>query len=271
MGWQAFFTVLSATVLAVVLAAILAAVARSLVTPLTVFEHQGALLYRSGRYQRLLGPGRHRLWRPWLHETATLVDLRQRSLVVGGQEIPTKDQVGVKVSTIVQLQVTDPCAALHKVESHEEAVHQEVQLALRARVAALTLDELLAAKADLGTELTQAVQARCAEFGLAIKRVDLRDVVLPAAVKAAASRVVEAEKAARAALVTAREELAAARAQANTAKLLQENPLVLRLKELQTLAELAKAPGHAIVFAPSSDLGALLRAATGKPEGGGQG
>ncbi|MBN2369067.1 MAG: slipin family protein [Vicinamibacteria bacterium] len=226
---------------------------RSFVTNLTVFEHQRSLLYRRGRFERVLAPGRHRLWKPLVHESAVVVDMRLRSVVIGGQEIPTKDQIGIKVSVIAQYQVNDVCAATHMLESYGEFMHHEVQTALRAKIAALTLNEITEAKADLGSELTQAVKAQCAEYGLDIRRLDIRDMILPANIKAATAKIVEAEKAAKAALITAREELAAARAQANTTKLLQENPLILRLKELQTLADLGKTPNNTVVFVSGSD------------------
>ncbi len=102
----------------------------------TIIEYQRGLLYRRGRFIRLLDPGRYVIWKPVLHQSVTIVDMRLRAMVITGQDILTKDQVNVKLSLVAQYRIVDLVAALHKLDNFTEFLHQELQLALRAIVAA---------------------------------------------------------------------------------------------------------------------------------------
>ena len=115
---------------------------------------------------------------------------------------------------------------------------------MRYIVSQQTLDNLFAGKEPLGEALAERVRPRLVEFGIEIVTCGLKDIILPGEIKALLTKAVEAERAAQASLITAREELAATRCQLNTAKLIDENPAILKLKELQVLSELAKKPGN---------------------------
>lgn len=206
-----------------------------------IHETEVGLLYRRGRYQRLLAPGGYWLLGPG-HSVAR-VDSRRRLTVVGSQEILTSDSVQLRCSAVVAYRVVDPPRALHEVESYEQELHVAVQLALRAVIGECTAEELLEQRLDRGGRLTELVADRAAALGLELFEVDLRDIMLPGDVKSAFTEVLRARAEGRAALERARGESAALRNLANAARLLDGNPALMNLRLLQAMTEDAGAPG----------------------------
>jgi regulator of protease activity HflC (stomatin/prohibitin superfamily) len=119
-----------------------------------------------------------------------------------------------------------------------------MQMAAREVVATHTLDELLALREALSGSIAQAVAERAAEVGLEVTSFGLKDLILPGEMKALLNRVIEAQKEAEANVILRREETAATRSLAQTARVLAENPLVVRLKELEAYKELAAKVGQ---------------------------
>jgi len=150
---------------------------------------------------------------------------------------PTYDPRVSRVTLVVTHQVVDAVSAVTVVEDFRQALYREAQLALRAVVGARTLEELLTAKEATGAEIREVVEQRANAFGVTVKRVGLRDIVLPGDMKEILNRVITAQKEAEANLIKRREETAAARSQANTARLLAQNPVLARIKELELLQE----------------------------------
>ena len=138
------------------------------------------------------------------------------------------------------------------------ALYRELQLALRASVGARTLDELLTTKDALGHEVHAAVAGKVQALGTSLGAVGIKDVILPGEMKTLLNQVIEAQKQAEANLIRRREETAAARSQANTARLLAENPVLLRMKELEALEGILKGSKASFVFAPGN-LGEQVR------------
>ena len=211
-----------------------------------VREFERGLLYREGKFIELLGPGRYVYWR-WEHCRVDVVDLREVSQTVDGQEILTSDKIGVRVTLVAQYKVVDPVVARHTVGDHVAQLYQDLQLTLREAITGRTLEDLLKEREVLSSKLQEDVAARAMKYGVELKRVGVKDMVLPGTVKNVFLQEVEAELKGRASLVAARHEVAAARARANTAKLLQENPNLLRLQELETLAQLASKSGNVLI------------------------
>jgi regulator of protease activity HflC (stomatin/prohibitin superfamily) len=218
-----------------------------------VFEYERGLLYRDGRLDRVLEPGRYRFW-AWERVEVAKVSLREMSRVVAGQEILTSDRIEVRISLVAQYRVTNPTLALHAVENFSEQLHQELQLVLRDLVAARTLDQLLEARGELGAELLRQATEPAKRYGVELNRVGLRDVVLPREVRQVMMLEVEADRTGRAELVKARHELAAARARANTAKVLAETPEVARLQELDAVINLASKSGNVVLLPNLAEL-----------------
>jgi regulator of protease activity HflC (stomatin/prohibitin superfamily) len=212
-----------------------------------VREYERGLFYRDGKFVELLPPGRYSHWR-WEHTRIEPVDVREVSQTVEGQEILTADKIGVRVTLIAQYRVADPVAARHTVGDYAAQLYQDLQLTLREAITGRTLEDLLKERETLSGNIRTEVAPRAARYGLELSRVGVKDVVLPGAVREVFLQEVEAELKGRASLVAARHEVAAARARANTAKLLQENPQILHLQELETLAKLASKSGNVLIL-----------------------
>jgi regulator of protease activity HflC (stomatin/prohibitin superfamily) len=158
---------------------------------------------------------------------------------VTGQEIMTADKVTLRLNAVVTFKVTDPLLAVTAVEDYGQALYREAQLALRAGIGGRDLDALLGEKDAVARELDEALRARVAAIGLEVVSLGIRDIILPGEMKELMNKVTEARKAAEAALITRREETAAMRSQANTAKILETNPVLMRLRELEVLERVA--------------------------------
>jgi regulator of protease activity HflC (stomatin/prohibitin superfamily) len=220
-------------------------------TVVVVREFERGLLYRDGKFVELLPPGRyvHWLWERFgQHWQIDRVDIREVSQTVEGQEILTADKIGVRVTLIAQFKVADPVVARHSVGDYHTQLYQDLQLTLREAITGRTLEELLSEREVLSTRIQAEVAGRAAKYGLELTRVGVKDLVLPGTVRTMFLQEVEAEHKGRASLVAARHEVAAARARANTARLLQENPNLLRLQELETLAQLAAKSGNVLII-----------------------
>lgn len=218
-----------------------------------IYEYERGLLYHDGRFVSLLEPGAYRHWR-WQNVRITKVSLRVMSVVLNGQEILTADRVEVRISLIAQFAITDPLLAINTVENYADQLYQELQMALRDAVSARTIDQLLEARAEMGEEILNAVVASAQTYGVALKRVGVRDIVLPGQLRSVMLKEVEADRQGRADLIRARHEVASARARANTARILSENPNVARLQELDALIQLAGREGNVVLLPNLADL-----------------
>lgn len=226
-------------------------------------EYERGLLYENGKFIRLLEPGRYAFPR-FKRIEVTTVSLRQMSEVVSGQDILSADRIEVRVSLIAQYSVTDPLLAINAVENYTEQLYQDLQLTLRDQVASRTVDELLQARAELAEALLNGVAPLALAYGVTLKRVGIRDIILPGTVRNIFLKEVTAEREGQADLIRARHEVAAARARANTARILSENPHVMRLKEIDALLELAGKHGNVILLPNIADL-LTMRSTSGTP------
>jgi regulator of protease activity HflC (stomatin/prohibitin superfamily) len=217
-----------------------------------------ALLYRDGALYQRLAEGLHVFWKSAGKIRVQMVDLREQVADVAGQEIITADKVTLRVNLLVNWLIADPVRAVTIVADAAQALYREAQLALRAAVGTRTLDALLADKESVGTEVRETLTKRTSEFGVSVRGVGLRDIVLPGDMKTLLNQVIAAQKEAEANLIKRREETAAARSQANTAKLLAENPHLARLKELEMLKEVLAGTSATFVFG-EGDLSTQVR------------
>ena len=167
------------------------------------------------------------------------VDLREQMFDVAGQDIMTADKVTLRMNAVVTYRVVDARQAVTVSDDARQALYREAQLALRAVVGARELDTFLTDKDAVANELAEAVRRRAGELGLEVVSVGIRDIILPGEMKDLMNKVTEAKKAAEANLIVRREETAAMRSQANTAKLLADNPTLMRLRELEVLEKVA--------------------------------
>lgn len=200
--------------------------------------HMG-VLFEDGKYVETLGPGRYAFWKNVAKITLVPVDMRETMLDIGGQEIMTADKVTLRLNAVITYRVADAKAAVTATDDVRQALYREAQLALRAAVGARDLDAFLADKDEIGREMEETVRQRLVARGLEIVSAGIRDVILPGDMKDLMNKVTEAKKAAEANLIARREETAAMRSQANTAKLLEGNAMLMRLRELEVLEKVA--------------------------------
>ena len=205
-----------------------------------VAPHERGVLFIDGRFERVLAPGMFAFWSPPRAPVHVLrVDMRQQEVAIVGQELLTRDKVSLRLSVVADIRVIDPVVATTTVVNPRDAVYSATQLAVRGVVSALTLDELLESRELISAQLTERLAEDAKRFGLELVRVGLRDVVLAGEMRAVMNRVIEAEKESLANVIRRREETAAMRQLANTARLVAENPMLMRMRELDTLKEIA--------------------------------
>jgi len=238
-----------------ILGFVLYRVARALFETITVFEWQSALRYRKGHLVGLLGAGRYRIYRRTTK--LKLIDLRPSLLIINGQEIVTSDGATLKLTLAAVYRITDPKLACNELQSFEELLYLELQLALRSIVAKKSVDELLESRGSLTTDLTNAVSPRAAELGVELLSADLKDISLPGELRTAFAQAVQARKAGQASLERARGESAALRSLANAAKAVADRPELMQLRLLQQLESLS---GNTLVFGLPLDAPALQSA-----------
>jgi len=221
--------------------------------------HSEVLVFRNGDLVDGPAHGRQVFWKMAGRVVYKVIDRREQTADVAGQEIMTNDKVTLRVNLLVTYQVVDSVKAVTVVADHAQSLYREAQLALRAAIGTRPLDALLADKEAVGSEVREALAKRAAEFGIAVRGVGLKDIILPGEMKAILNQVIEAEKQAQANLIKRREETAAARSQANTARLLAENPILARMKELELLQEILAGTKATFVFG-DGDIAQRIRA-----------
>ena len=213
--------------------AVVAATVHRVVRTVVVYDGYRAVLTRRGVVERELEPGLHRL--VGRHVRVQTVDVRPAYATVAGQELLTADGIGLRISLVAVYQLVDVRAALVATTSYEHAAHLLIQLALREAVATRTIDEVMASRGELAAQLSTLATAPLAELGLALRTVDVRDVMFPGELKRVFAQVAEARQQGLAALERARGETAALRNLANAARTMADNPALLQLRMLQVM------------------------------------
>jgi regulator of protease activity HflC (stomatin/prohibitin superfamily) len=198
------------------------------------------LWYSDGDFKGELKPGMYGFWLGVGRVKLLDVEQRERTLDISGQDIMTADKVTLRLNAVLTWRVTDALKSVSITDDASQALYREAQLALRAAIGGRELDALLGDKESVATELKGIVAAKAADFGLEVQSLGIRDIILPGEMKDLLNKVTEAKKAAEASLITRREETAAARMQANTAKLLEGNPTLMKLRELEVLEKVAE-------------------------------
>ncbi|MFM7842819.1 MAG: slipin family protein [Planctomycetota bacterium] len=209
----------------------------------TVDRDRVGVLFIDGRYVDTLSPGLYAFWMGSADARVVEIDMRETTADLTGQEIMTFDKVSLRLNAVVTYRIVDAWKAVSSTNNLTQALYRDAQLALRAVIGTRELDAFLTDKDAVAQEIEQAVRRRAGDIGLEIVSVGIRDVILPGDMKELMNKVTEAKKAAEANLISRREETAAMRSQANTAKLMVDNPTLMRLRELEVLERIASA-GH---------------------------
>ncbi|MGO1070259.1 slipin family protein [Lysobacter sp. CA199] len=206
------------------------------------------LLFVDGKFLRRLEAGAYAFWNLRKNVAVEIVELRVQSMEVSGQELLTRDKVSLRVNLAASLRVTDPVAARTQVAKYTEHVYRELQYGLRKAISSKTLDELLGDKASLDADIFAYVRGPIGAVGVEVLGVGVKDVILPGEMKDILNGVVQAEKTAQANVIRRREEANATRSLLNTAKLIEESPVLMRLKELEALEKITEKIDKLTVF-----------------------
>ena len=213
--------------------------AAAAVTSATVAERHIGFVDVDGDAVGTLTAGTYMWWKFNRKIAVTMLDGRLQNMEVNGQEILTKDRVSLRVNLSATWQIKDAARVKTELADAKDYLYRELQLALRAIVSTQTLDELLVDKNSLNQQVQAIVADKAAAYGIEMKSVGARDIVLPGEMKAILTQVVEAQKVAEANLIKRQEETQATRSLHNTAKVMEGNPVLLRLKELEILEKIS--------------------------------
>jgi regulator of protease activity HflC (stomatin/prohibitin superfamily) len=221
------------------LAAPLARVGENRAVFTVIDEGKRGLLYLEGRFVRELGPGSYGFWNVLATPRIDVLEMRRQTMEVPGQDILTRDKVTVRVNLTAVYEIADAVAARSAVKDVDAHLYRTLQIALRQTLGKRTLDEVLAEKVDLDETVSAQVRVEMEAYGVRVIAIALKDIILPGDIREILNQVVTAEKQAQANLIRRREETAATRSLLNTAKLMEDNPLLVRMKELETLEKFA--------------------------------
>jgi regulator of protease activity HflC (stomatin/prohibitin superfamily) len=223
-------------------------------------EYERGVLFRLGRLVGARGPGLFFII-PFIDSLAK-VDLRVMTIDIPKQEIITRDNVSVKVDAVIYFRVEDPVKAITKVSNYMYAVSLMAQTVLRDVVGQVELDDLLAKRDEVNKRIQSIIEELTAPWGVKVVAVTLKSVELPESMVRAMATQAEAERLRRARIIQAEAERQAAKILAEAAQTYEENPKALRLRELQTLVEIAREKNLIIVTETSSVLGTAIAAST---------
>jgi regulator of protease activity HflC (stomatin/prohibitin superfamily) len=205
----------------------------------TVAEAHVGLYFLNGDLMGLLKPGRYAFWKNQGQVKLYHKDMREAVLDICGQDIMTADKVTLRVNAVLTYRIKDAVKAVLSTVDVNQALYRDAQLAVRETVGTRELDAFLADKESVVRALEEGMRGKAPEYGLEVVSLGIRDIILPGEMKDLMNRVTEAKKAAEANLITRREEVAAIRSQMNSARMLEDNPMLLRLKELEVLEKVA--------------------------------
>ena len=223
-----------------------------------VKEYERAVIFRLGRLVGAKGPGL--FFRIPLADVFRVIGLRVVTFDVPKQRIISKDNVTVEVDAVVYYRVTDPIKAVTTVENYALATNLLSQTNLRDILGQVELDELLSKREEISKQLTDIIDAATDPWGIKVTRVALTDVSLPVEMQRAIAKQAEAERERRSRVIMAEGEFQAAAKMSEAAQRYQSNPMGMRLRELQTLTEIAREK-NLIVVTPTStsqDFAAML-------------
>ena len=220
---------------------------QNLVLMVEVPSEHVALLYVDGVLERQLAPGRYAFLKAARRIDAVTLDLRLQTLEVTGQELLTKDRIGIRANVTAVFRIADPAKAVSVTADLRDYLYKELQFALRQVVGTRTLEEVLGDKQGINAAIAERLVPQLEANGLEVASAGVKDIILPGDVRELMNRVIEAEKTAQANVIKRREETAATRSLLNTAKLMEDNPILLRLKELEALEKVSEKVGNVIV------------------------
>ena len=215
-------------------------------------EYERGIVFRLGRLIGVKGPGIIFLWP--VVDRMVKVSLRTVVMDVPPQDIITKDNVSVKVNAVIYFRVVQPDKAVVEVENYLFATSQLSQTTLRSILGQSALDELLAERDKINSELQKIMDFHTEPWGIKISNVEVKQIDLPVEMQRAMARQAEAERERRAKVIHAEGEYQASQKLADAAQVIESHPIALQLRYLQTLTEVASEKNSTTIFPVPIDL-----------------
>jgi regulator of protease activity HflC (stomatin/prohibitin superfamily) len=209
-------------------------------------EYERAVVFRLGRVIKAKGPGLILLM-PVI-DRMVKVSMRLVAMNVDPQDVITRDNVSVKVNAVIYFRVIDPIKAIVEVENYSYAMSQLAQTTLRSVCGQAELDELLSAREKINSELQEILDMHTGPWGIKVATVELKHIDLPQEMQRAMAKQAEAERERRAKVINAEGEYQAAAKLAEAATIIQEHPMALQLRYLQTMREMAAENNSTTIF-----------------------
>src|SRR6201987_1035853 len=216
-------------------------------------EYERGVMFRLGR---LLTPprGPGLVWKIPLVDQLVKVDLRTITLNIPPQEVITKDNVPVRVNAVAYFRIVDPKAAIVQIENFMVATSQIAQTTLRSVLGQHVLDALLSEREKINTILQEIIDEATGPWGIKVTIVEVKDVEIPGGMQKAMARQAEAERERRAKIISSEGEFQAAEKLKDAAIVLEEHPVALQLRYLQTLIEVSGSGASTIIFPAPVDI-----------------
>ncbi len=248
-------------------AVILRQLGAGIVQELLVPDGSCAVVYYDGKAAGYLDAGRYFYWNGAVKVTSSIYSMRIQTLNVQGQEILTKDKVGLRVNFVMEWRITDYVKLAETYPDIASSLYTAAQLVLRDHLGTKTMDELLADREKFGGEILGELKERTSGAFVEVVSAGIKDIILPGEIAAIMNSVLAAEKRAQANVITRREEVASTRSLLNTAKLMDENATLRRLKELEYIERICEHVGAINVDARSGLIEQLGQILGGEKDG----
>lgn len=231
-------------------------------TKVEVAQYQRARLYFDQKLERTLEPGTYYFWKNGVKIDVGLVDTRLTQMNITGQEILTQDKVSLRINFVCNYRISDCVKVLTEIDDYAEQLHVVAQLAMREYVGRHKLDEILEGKDQISEYVITHLKEKAPMLFVEIVDGGVKDIILPGEIRDIMNMVLVAEKRAQASVITRREEVASTRSLLNTAKLMEENQTLYRLKELEYIEHICDNVGNISLNGTGdmlAQLGSLLR------------
>ncbi len=213
-------------------------------TRIEVPEGETGLLFFDGKFREQLSSGSYYFWNYSTKVTCQLVDTRTQQLDVNSQEILTADKVSLRLNFVCTYKITDAVSINNSLKDYKNQIYVITQLALREYVGRLKFDELLEQKDSIARIVLQNLREKQSELYVEFTDAGLKDIILPGEIREIMNTVLIAEKNAQANVISRREEVASTRSLLNTAKLMDENTTLYKLKELEFIEKICEKVGN---------------------------
>lgn len=210
-------------------------------------EYQRGILFRFGKFHKVLGPGWHVILPIFF--SCRKVDIRTKTVDVPEQEAITRDNVSIKINAVLYYKIFDAAKSILAVENFNYAVSQLAQTTMRNVVGSVSLDELLTEREKLSTEICKIVDQETDPWGIKVENVELKDIALPEEMKRVIAKVAEAEREKQAVITKAAGEVEASHNLAQAAQIMSSAPGALHLRTLSTINDLSSDQSNTIIFA----------------------